>query len=150
MKVLSPSPQFEEHEIPAEPDSPPAMRFTFTGFRPDGNCRVFSYEGIGEDRVRVRFTVRVDLEMSRRYGIRLQELPLLCVSVLEHRTGDERDLVFTEKAMASFVKDVALAQEAETAKATPRRRAPRSDQAESAYDPYEAAPMPPRPFVRNW
>jgi hypothetical protein len=55
------------------------MQFTLTGFTQDAGCRVFAYEGVGDDRVRIRFTVRADLALSRKYGIRLQELPLMCV-----------------------------------------------------------------------
>jgi hypothetical protein len=155
MKKLSPSPQFEEQPDPAaQPDPPALMRFTSTGFRPDGGCRVFSYEGIDENRVRTQFTVRVDLALSRQHGIRLQELPLLCVTVLERRTGDDRDLVFTEEAMARSVVDATAAQEAEAAKTAPKRRSPKVQPTESGsssdYDPYEAAPMPPQPFIRNW
>jgi hypothetical protein len=125
------------------------MRFTFTGFRPDGGYRIFSYEGIGENRVRLPFTVRVNLEWCRQHGIRLQELPLFCVAVLEQRTGEERDLVFTEDAMARSVEDASAAQEAEAAKNAPKRRS-KPAAAPDAYDPYEAAPMPPLPYVRNW
>ncbi|HEU5020392.1 MAG TPA: hypothetical protein VFT60_00830 [Bryobacteraceae bacterium] len=125
------------------------MRFTFTGFRQDGGSRVFSYEALGADGMRTRFTVRVDLELSRRAGIRLQELPLFCVSVLERRTGEERDLVFTEEAMAGAVEQAAAAQEAEAAKAAPPRR--RTSKKEAGdFDPYEATPMPPPKYGPGW
>jgi len=124
------------------------MRFTFTGFRQEGGSRVFSYEALGEDRVRTRFTVRVDLELSRRHGIRLQELPLLCVSVLERRTGDERDLVFTDEAMARSVVDAAAAHEAEVARTAPQKRKPKKDP--DGYDPYESTAMPPPKYGSGW
>ena len=66
--------------------------------------------------------MRVDLGIEPQSKIRLQELPLLCVSVLEGRTGEERDLVFTEEAMARSVQEAAMAQEAEAAKAAPQKR----------------------------
>ncbi|HEY4087946.1 MAG TPA: hypothetical protein VGM43_18525 [Bryobacteraceae bacterium] len=124
------------------------MRFTFTGFRQDGGSRVLSYEALGGDGVRTLFTVRVDLELSRQYKIRLQELPLLCVSVLERRTGEERDLVFTEEAMARSVEEAARAQEAEAAKAAPQKR--RVKKEADTYDPYEATPMPPPKYGSGW
>ena len=149
MGVLSPSPQFEEPLDPvAQQDSPAPMRFTFTGFRQDGGSRVFSYEARGEDGVRTLFSVRVDLELSRRHGIRLQELPLLCVTVLERREGEERDLVFTEEAMARSVEEAAAAQEAEAAKAAPPKRRARKDADD--YDPYEGTPMPPPKYGSGW
>lgn len=124
------------------------MRFTFTGFRQEGGSRVFSYEALGEDRVRTRFTVGVDLELSRRHGIRLQELPLLCVSVLERRTGDERDLVLTDEAMARSVVDAAAAHEAEVARTAPQKRKPKKDP--DGYDPYESTAMPPPKYGSGW
>jgi len=149
MGVLSPSPQFEEPLDPVAPqDSAAPLRFTFTGFRPDGGSRVFSYQALAEDGVRTQFTVRVDLELSRRYKIRLQELPLFCVSVLERRTGEERDLVFTEEAMARSVEEAAAAQEAEAAKAAPQKRRAKKDPED--YDPYESTPMPPPKYGSGW
>jgi hypothetical protein len=124
------------------------MRFTFTGFRQDGGSRVLSYEALGADGVRTLFSVRVDLELSRRYKIRLQELPLFCVSVLERRTGDERDLVFTEEAMARSVAEATAAQEAEAAKSAPQKRRPKKEA--DGYDPYEATPMPPPKYGSGW
>ena len=124
------------------------MRFNFIGFRQDGGSRVVSYEALGKDGVRTPFTVRVDLELSRKHGIRLQELPLLCVSVLERRVGDERDLVFTDEAMARSVEEAAAAQEAEAARTAPPKRRAKKDPNE--YDPYEATPMPPPKYGSGW
>lgn len=145
---LSPSHQFEPEDPAAQPDSPARMRFIFTGFRQDGGSRIFSYEALGEGGVRTRFTVRVDLELSRRYRIRLQELPLFCVSMLERRVIDERDLVFTEEAMSRAVGEAAAAQEAEAAKAAPPKR--RAKKEPDNYDPYEGTPMPPPKNGSGW
>ncbi|HVW08229.1 MAG TPA: hypothetical protein VHC90_06585 [Bryobacteraceae bacterium] len=97
--------------------------------------------------MRTRFSVRVDLELSRQCGVRLQELPLLCVSVLERRTGDERDLVFSEAEMARVVEEAAVAREAEAAKAPGPKRRAKKDPAEE--DPYEGAPMP-QGYGQGW
>jgi hypothetical protein len=77
------------------------MQFILTGFTQDREFRVFAFEGIAADRVRTPFTVRADLALSRTYGIRLQELPLMCRAILEHREeGEELNaLTFTEEAM---------------------------------------------------
>lgn len=77
------------------------MQFILTGFTQDREFRVFAFEGIAADRVRSQFTVRADLSLSRRYGIRLQELPLMCREVLERREeGDqEHAMTFGEEAM---------------------------------------------------
>lgn len=78
-----------------------SMQFILIGFKQDREFRVFAFEGIAADRVRSQFTVRADLSLSRRYGIRLQELPLMCRAVLESREegGQENTLTFGEEAM---------------------------------------------------
>ncbi len=77
------------------------MQFILTGFKQDGDFRVFAFEGIAADRVRSPYTVRADLALSRTYGIRLQELPLMCRAILERREEGEQEnaLTFTEDAM---------------------------------------------------
>jgi hypothetical protein len=87
------------------------MQFVLTGFTQDTGFRVFAFEGIAGDRTRTAFTVRTDLALIRRYGIRVQELPLLCRRLLEQRevsnsevsqpgAGEpERTMTFTEEGM---------------------------------------------------
>src|SRR5205814_65359 len=88
--------------------------------------RVFAFVGIAADRVRSGFTVRADLALIRRYGIRLQDLPLMCRGVLERRdeTEAKRALTFTEDQMRVYAKDCALAREAAAQKRKPPRRPP--------------------------
>jgi hypothetical protein len=83
------------------------MQFILMGFSHDLNYRVFKYEGV-EDRVRTGFTVRADLAMTRKYGIRLQELPLLCQAVLEKLNGavKQRALTYTEADMVEHAREV--------------------------------------------
>lgn len=78
-----------------------SMQFILTGFTQDNEFRVFAFEGIAPNRVRIPFTVRADLALSRRHGIRQQELPLMCRAVLEGREeGDSKKaLTFGEEAM---------------------------------------------------
>jgi hypothetical protein len=77
------------------------MQYVLTGFTHDMGFRVFAFEGVGEDRSRTEFTVRADLSLSRRYGIRVQELPLLCRGILDRRSGaeEQRTLTYTEADM---------------------------------------------------
>jgi hypothetical protein len=77
------------------------MQFILTGFTQDREFRVFAFEGVAPNRVRLPFTVKADLVLSRHYGIRLQELPLMCRAVLEGREeGDQENaLTFGEEAM---------------------------------------------------
>jgi hypothetical protein len=71
------------------------MRYILTGFSHDSGFRVFAFEGIGEDRVRTKFFVRADLALIHSYGIRVQELPLLCREILERRNEGEEQRTFT-------------------------------------------------------
>ena len=77
------------------------MQFNLMGFSHDVGMRVFSFERVGEDRTRTPCTVRADLALIRGYGIRIQELPLLCRALLErHDQGaPQGTLTFTEEEM---------------------------------------------------
>ena len=77
------------------------MQYILTGFTHDLVFRVFAFEGIGEGRVRTAYSVRADLSLTRKYGIRMQELPLLCLTILEQRDGQDsqRTFTYTEAAM---------------------------------------------------
>ena len=63
------------------------MQFNLIGFSQDAGFRVFAFEGTAAGRVRTEYTVRADLALIRKYGIRVQELPLLCRRFLE-RAGE--------------------------------------------------------------
>ena len=80
------------------------MQFVMTGFTQDNGFRVFAFERISTDRKRTPFTVSADMDLVRQYGIRVQELPLLCVALLEEQLeGDEtRAWTYTEEAMQAY------------------------------------------------
>jgi hypothetical protein len=80
------------------------MRFILTGFTQDTGFRVFTFEGVGPDQTRTGFSVGTDLALSRRYGIRMQELPLLCREFLERCSEGEqaRTFTFTEAEMLVY------------------------------------------------
>jgi hypothetical protein len=102
------------------------MQYVLTGFTQELGFRVFAFEGIGEDRLRTKFTVKADLSLIRRYGIRLQELPLMCRGLLDRRTGAEeiRTLIFTEDEMSLYERNSLAAREAAAQKRKPPRRPP--------------------------
>ena len=89
------------------------MRFILTGFIQDMGFRVFAFEGIAVDRIRTSFTVRADLALIRRYGIPMQDLPLVCRGLLERRedASETHALTFTEDEMCAYAKDCATARE---------------------------------------
>ena len=89
------------------------MQFILKGFTQDSAFRVFEFDCIAPSQPRAQFTVRADLNLIRRHGIRVQELPLLCRSVLETRAVSEetRAFTFTEEKMISYAKECAAAKE---------------------------------------
>ncbi|HTR35125.1 MAG TPA: hypothetical protein VMH80_04445 [Bryobacteraceae bacterium] len=100
------------------------MRFILTGFTQDFGFRVFAFERIGENRTRTACTVRADLALSRRYGIQMQELPLLCRGLLERRDeGDDLPaMTFTEDEMRLYMQERRAAREAAALKRKPPRK----------------------------
>jgi hypothetical protein len=105
------------------------MQFVLTGFTPDTGFRVFAFDGIAEDRSRIAFTVRTDLELSRRYGIQMQDLPLLCRGLLERRDENEpgRSLIFTEAEMRLHADHCAAEKDAAQKKKAARRPPPNTE-----------------------
>ena len=99
------------------------MRFILTGFTQELGFRVFAFERIGEDRIRTRCTVRADLALTRRYGIRLQELPLMCRGILERSEDSYQTaaMTFTEEEMRSCANERAAAKEGAANKRKPHR-----------------------------
>ena len=89
------------------------MQFILIGFTQEMGSRVFAFERTGEDRVRTKCTVRADLALIRRYGIQIQELPLLCRGLLDRcEEGREIESVtFTEEEMRACATERAAARE---------------------------------------
>lgn len=102
------------------------LQFVLTGFTQDMAFRVFAFERMGSDHVRTKIVVKADLALSRRYGIPMQELPLLCRNLLERSdSGDEtHTLTFSEDDMCLHAKDRASAKEAAAQRRKPPRRTP--------------------------
>ena len=102
------------------------MQFVLTGFTQETAFRVFAFERIGSDRLRTKMVVRANLALSRRYGIPMQELPLLCRNLLErNENGTEtHTFTFSENDMCLYAKDRALAKEAAAQRRKPPRRTP--------------------------
>jgi hypothetical protein len=102
------------------------MRFILAGFTQDLGSRVFTFARVGDDAARSDYTVRADLSLIRRYDIRVQELPLLCRSLLERRepADETRSVTFTEEEMCLYAKESAAARSAAAAKRKPSRRPP--------------------------
>lgn len=111
------------------------MQYVLSGFTHEVGFRVFVFECIGEDRSRTVYHVRADLTLSRKYGIKTQDLPLLCRRLLERRdTHDiQRDFTYTEAAMHLHAD--ACAAEAAAHKKKPPRRPPNANAGASWRNP---------------
>jgi len=94
------------------------MLFTLEGFEQVENIRHYHFDAVNDDRSRRQFVVGVDLDLIRRYRIPLQELPLLCMGVLERQTN-LASTMFTERDMVQYADARAAA--AESPKKGPRR-----------------------------
>lgn len=76
------------------------LRYILTGFRHEAGFRIYAFDRIEDDRLRTEFKVKADLATSRRYGIRTQELPLLCLALLEHREPNgPQTIIYSEADM---------------------------------------------------
>jgi len=100
-------------------------QFLLTGFTQAAGIRIYAFEGRVDAR-RIDYTVEVDLALIPGYGIRIQDLPLLCRELLQQREepGELSAVVFTEQRMRSHAEKLAIArEEAEHRKKQPRHLA---------------------------
>jgi len=96
------------------------IQFTLTGFSQTAAIRVYAFEGISDGR-RVKYTVEVDLALLPGYGIRIQDLPLLCLELLQQRLDEISALTFTEQDMRGQAERRAAEREAAEHKKKPPR-----------------------------
>jgi hypothetical protein len=91
-----------------------SMQFVLTGFTEHLGFRVFAFEGVAAGQQRTKFTVKAELALMPRYGIRLQELPLLCRGLLDRQDegADLQALTFTEEQMRACADERAASREA--------------------------------------
>jgi hypothetical protein len=108
------------------------MDFVFTGFKQNQNFRQYAFEGIAEDRSRTAFVVGADLMLIRKYQITMQELPLLCLRLLEGNPGGSHAVTFTEEDMRSYATNRTAAKDLAASRRKPVRR-PASPTAGSAW-----------------
>jgi len=98
-------------ELPAErkPDAEASLQFFLSGFTQTAGIRIYAFQGRVEAR-RIDYTVEVDLSLIPGYGIRIQELPLLCRELLQQRTEpvEMNAFVFTEQRMRSHADKLSL------------------------------------------
>jgi len=111
-------------------------QFFLTGYTQAAGIRIYAFQG-RVDSSRMDYTVEVDLALIPGYGIRIQELPLLCRELLQqHVQPDEISaLVFTEQRMRNHAEKLAAArQEAEHKRKQPKHLG--TADAETAWRPH--------------
>ena len=109
-------------------------QFFLTGFTQAAGIRIYAFDGRIDAR-RSDYTVQVDLALISGYGIRIQDLPLLCRELLQQREQlDEISaVVFTEQRMRSHAEKLAVAREEAKNKKKPKQLA--SPEPESGWRP---------------
>ena len=105
------------------------MQYILKGFSHELGFRVFTFETMN-DPMRTAYSVKADLALARKHGIRVQELPLLCRTLLELRTqhNSEHAYTFSEAEMREH-ENLCAARMAEAQK---RRSLPRKQPAHQA------------------
>jgi len=91
-------------------DGAAKVQFLLTGFTHAAGIRTYAFEGRAQAE-RIDYTVEVDLALVLGYGIRIQDLPLLCRELLQQGAEPEgtKAFVFTEQRMRSHAERLSLA-----------------------------------------
>ncbi len=106
-----------------KPDAGAKPHFILTGFSQTAAIRIYAFEGIGAGRQRSDYTVKVDLALIPGYGIRIQDLPMLCRDLLQQRVEPDviSALTLTEEDMRSHAERREIAREEASQKKKPPR-----------------------------
>jgi len=88
---------------------PNRTSYVLAGFTHRVGFRVFQFDCVENGRARTRHTVEADLSLVRKYGIHVQDLPLLCRRLLDRGTdGDLAPaLTFSETEMIACAEESA-------------------------------------------
>jgi hypothetical protein len=82
------------------------LQFFFTGFNQTLNIRHFAFRGVPAEPDSVPFVVSADVSLLRKYGISLQDAPLICLRMLEALEESARasSIVLTEDFMSTYAR----------------------------------------------
>lgn len=103
------------------------MEYVLTGVERSGNIRLYGFAEFGSDFRQTEFSIAVDIDVVRKYGIPLQELPLLCRFFLEEQcaAGLDRNLTYDEAEMIKYT-----TRRADAARGTEQRKTHRKSPGE--------------------
>lgn len=105
------------------------MEYVLTGVEHSGNIRLYAFAEVEHDSRRTGLSVAVDINVLRKYGIPIQELPLLCRFFLKDQrgAGSERDLTYGEAEMIKYA-----TRRDDAARAAEQRKAQRKNPANNS------------------
>lgn len=106
------------------------MTFTLSGFKEGNGFRQFVFQCAASDRTKTTVVVAADVNLARKHEIRLQELPLICLRLLESLDQDRLagPVTLTEDHMTAIQTEAHSAAEKRSHK-PPRRPSPAVGQA---------------------
>jgi hypothetical protein len=106
------------------------MTFTLAGFKDGNGVRRFAFQCVSADRSRTTVFVGTNVELARNHGIRLQDLPLICVRLLESlgNAALTEPVTLTEDRMIEIQTEARMIAEKKAFK-PPRRPSPAVGQA---------------------
>ena len=118
-------------------DAKSNLQFFLTGFSQTAGIRIYAFQGRLEAH-RSDYTVEVDLALIPGYGIRIQELPLLCRELLQQgvQPDEAKAFVFTEQRMRSHAQVLSLSREDAEQKKKQSRRLGSADPATTYRPPF--------------
>ena len=100
------------------------MKLAYMGFRHETTgVRLYSFEGVVSQGIRKGFLVTADIALLTKHRVRIQEVPMMCLRLLESSAEAEPQLEFlvlTEADMIAHVR--AKAAEAEKAASARKKR----------------------------
>ena len=100
------------------------MKLVYMGFRHETtDVRLYSFEGVVSEGIRKGFLVTADVSLLTKHHIRIQEVPMMCLRLLESSAEVEPQLellVLSETDMVAHV--CAKAAEAEKAASAKKKR----------------------------
>jgi hypothetical protein len=67
------------------------MRFLYQGFTHDGDTRLFTFQGIDEQKVETLFFIKVNLSLLARNKLAVQDAPGFCLQLLTNACGPTPD-----------------------------------------------------------
>ena len=104
------------------------MDYILAGFKQDKDVRVFAFQSFGNGGTigRTQYSVRADLTATRKHGIALQDLPVLCRNLLtRHQPAADSCLTFSDDELLAIQEERILSRAAAFRK--PFARATESD-----------------------